>query len=128
VIQLYQRAQQVIFHYNLRKSNIRNIVKLKAAKVHLRLSTILQGNIDADSITFEPCRDLVDEWVVVDEAPISAAMHYVLKNHHKVIEGAAGLALAAYLQTKDKYKGQVVAIIFCGGNLDWKTLKSLVNK
>ena len=49
-------------------------------------------------------------------------MRFMLEEHHKVLEGAAGVALAAYLRTSERYRGQTVAVVLCGSNVGMDTL------
>ena len=60
------------------------------------LSDGTAGNVEPGSITFPLCRDLIDELVLVSEAEIAAAMRDVMLADHMVIEGAAGVAVAAW--------------------------------
>ena len=56
------------------------------------------------------------------EAEIAAAMRAMLDAHHKVIEGAAGVALAALFKTQEQYRGKTVAVVLCGSNVGTDTL------
>jgi threonine dehydratase len=69
---------------------------------------------------------LVDAWVEVSEAEIAAAMLLLLDTHHKLVEGAAGVALAAFLQTRAQYQGLTVAIVLCGSNVGSSTVTDLL--
>lgn len=86
------------------------------------------GGVDPEAITFDLCRDLVDDWVIASEAEISIAVYQMLKEHCKVIEGAAGLAIASFLKTKDQYKGKNVVIISCGGNISVAKLRDVIDR
>lgn len=90
------------------------------------LSDGTAGGMDHDSITFEICRDLIDDFVLTSEDEILVGMRLVLKHHHQVIEGSAGVAVAAILQQKEKLKGKKVAAIICGGNVSEEVLKRMV--
>ncbi|MDA0705969.1 MAG: threonine/serine dehydratase [Proteobacteria bacterium] len=81
------------------------------------LSDGTAGGIEADAITFDLCRELIDEFVLVSEAEVAAAMRGYLAAHDEPIEGAAGVALAAVLARKAEIAGQKIAIIVCGGNV-----------
>lgn len=80
------------------------------------------GNVEAGSITFELCRSLVDEWVLVGEAEIRSALAMVIDTEHQLIEGAAAVAFAAARIRRDDIKGQRIAILSCGGNISSRTL------
>ncbi|MEQ8362428.1 MAG: threonine/serine dehydratase [Cyclobacteriaceae bacterium] len=90
------------------------------------LSDGTAGGIDHDSITFELCRDLIDDYVLISEEEILSAMRLVLKHHHQVIEGSAGVAVAAVIKLKDKFKGKKVAAVICGCNVSDAVLKKVV--
>lgn len=89
------------------------------------LSDGTAGGIDHDSITFEICRDLIDEYILTTEEEILNAMKIVLKQHHLIIEGSAGVAVAAILKQKEKFKGKKIAAIICGGNVSEPILKKM---
>jgi len=90
------------------------------------LSDGTAGGIEAGSITFEICQRSVDDYMLVSEDEILAAMKIVLLHHHLIIEGSAGVAVAALLKAKEKYKGKKVAVIICGGNVSEAVLKKLI--
>lgn len=90
------------------------------------LSDGTAGGMDHDSITFEICKNLIDDFVLVSEDEILNAMRLVLKHHHQVIEGSAGVAVASILKIKDQYKKKKVAAIICGGNVSEAVLKKVV--
>ena len=84
------------------------------------------GGIEPGAITFELCQRLVDDYVLVSEEEIKAAMRLVIETQHMLIEGAAGVAVAAYLKTAKRYRAQNVVIIICGANISLETLKSVL--
>lgn len=90
------------------------------------LSDGTAGGLEPGSITFEICQRLVDSYIMVSEEEISAAMKLVIKHHHLIIEGSAGVAVAALIKEKDRFMGKKVAIIICGGNVSEAVLKSLI--
>ncbi|HNP07031.1 MAG TPA: threonine/serine dehydratase [Cyclobacteriaceae bacterium] len=90
------------------------------------LSDGTAGGIDHDTITFDLCRDLIDDYILTTEEEILSAMRLVLKHHHHVIEGSAGVAVAAILKQKEKFKGKKVAAVICGSNVSEAVLKRVV--
>ena len=90
------------------------------------LSDGTAGGIEQDAITFDLCRDLVDEYVLVGEDEIAAGVRTVIETHGQLVEGAAGVAVAAFLARVADYQGQRVVIIVCGGNISVETLRSVV--
>lgn len=84
------------------------------------------GGIEADAITFPLCSMLVDDWILVEESEIATAIRLIAETHHQLIEGAAGVAVAAYLKDQQRGKGRKVAIVLCGANIDVSVLKSIL--
>ena len=81
------------------------------------VSESTSGGLEEGSITLGVCRDVVDSCVLVSEEEILQAMRLVWREKQWLIEGAAGVALAAFQKTAMHYQGKTVAIILCGGNL-----------
>ena len=90
------------------------------------LSDGTAGGIEADAITFDICRGIADEYVVVSEEQIAEAMRGFIDSHQMLAEGAAGVAIAGLLASGDKYKDQNVVVIVCGGNISRETLKKVI--
>lgn len=90
------------------------------------LSDGTAGGIEPESITFDLCRTLVDDFVLVTEAEIQAAMRLLIETHHLLIEGAAGVAIAAFLKQKEQLRGKNVAIVLCGANISLAALKQIL--
>jgi threonine dehydratase len=90
------------------------------------LSDATAGGIEAGSITFAICQQCVDTYVTVSEEEILASMKLVIKHHHLIIEGSAGVAVASLLKEKNRYQGKKVALIICGGNVSEAVMKRIV--
>ncbi len=90
------------------------------------LSDGTAGGIEADAITFDLCRAVTDDYVVVSEDQIAEAMRQFIDAHHMLPEGAAGVALAGLGLRADSYKGKNVVVIICGGNISRETLKEVI--
>jgi threonine dehydratase len=86
------------------------------------LSDGTAGGIEAGSITFDVCRQLVDEFVLVSEAEIAQAMREFSAEQQSEIEGAAGVAIAAMAHCRRSIAGKKVVVIVCGGNISQETL------
>jgi len=84
------------------------------------------GDVEPGSITFPVCRDLVDDYILVSEAEISKAIRCMVHEHHKIVEGAAGVAVASLLKRKDEFRGRTVVIVICGANIAASTLKTVL--
>jgi len=91
------------------------------------LSDGTAGGIEPGAMTFELCRQLVDEFVLVSEQQISAAMRQYMEYEQQQIEGAAGVAIAALLDRQVTLEGMKIAVIVCGGNISKSTLESVLD-
>jgi threonine dehydratase len=89
------------------------------------LSESTAGGLEAGSVTFELCRQAIDRSVLVTEDEILRAMRLVLETEHWVVEGAAGVAMAAYLKDAERYRGKQAAVVICGRNLSEAVLQKL---
>ena len=89
------------------------------------LSDGTAGGIEPGAMTFTPCSELVDEFVLVSEADIVAAMRRYHAAHDDIIEGAAGVAIAAMLSRKAAIRGMNAIVVICGGNISEQTLASV---
>ena len=90
------------------------------------LSDGTAGGVEPGAITFELCRQIVDESLLVSEERIRDAVRLVVGRHHTLIEGAAGVAVAGYLAERHRFAGQEVAIVLCGANIDAAALKEVL--
>lgn len=90
------------------------------------LSDGTAGGIEADSITFPLCRSVIDRFVTVEETAIADAMRDFIDAQHQLIEGAAGVAVAACRQQGSEFAGKRVVVVVCGGNVSRDTLKSVL--
>ena len=79
------------------------------------LSESTAGGIESGSITFELCRQVMHRGILVSEAEILDAMRW---GHAQgwAMEGAGGVALAAYFKDAARYAGKRVVVLICGGN------------
>ena len=83
------------------------------------------GGLESDAITFDICR-LIHDYELISETEIGLAIKYMVDKHHKIIEGAAGVALASFFKRAIELENKTVVIIICGGNITTEKLKSLL--
>jgi len=86
------------------------------------LSDATAGNIEEGSITVPICSLLVDEWVLLEEDEIAAAMRSAVREHHLVVEGAGALALAASLRRGGHGRH---ALVLSGAGVGLETVRAL---
>jgi threonine dehydratase len=80
------------------------------------------GAVEPGAITLPLCAELVDEWVLPPEESIYQALRFVIDTRHQLIEGAAGVAVAAGLDYGRRNPGATVAVLSCGANISSATL------
>ena len=79
------------------------------------LSESTAGGVEEGSITFDLCREAMHHGVLVSEDEILNAMRW---GHAQgwAMEGASGVALAAYFKEAVRYAGRKAVVLICGGN------------
>ncbi len=90
------------------------------------LSDGTAGGIEAGAITFDLCRALVDDYVTVTENEIKSNLRLFIEAHHILIEGAAAVAVASYLKTRERFVDKNVVIVICGANISLETLQKVL--
>ncbi len=81
------------------------------------LSDGTAGGVEPGAITFALCQQLIDQKVLVSEQKIKDAMRLIAHTDRWMIEGAAGVALAAALKQAPLWQGKKVAVVLCGKNI-----------
>ena len=89
------------------------------------LSDGTAGGIEKGSITFNFCKSLIDDFILVTEEEIADAIKLIVEKHHMIIEGAAGVTVASFLKNREKFKNKNVVLILCGANIGFEQLKNI---
>ena len=92
------------------------------------IHSFLTGGVEANAVTFNLCRDLVDTWHVVSEEDIKWGMKYVWQEHGERVEGAAGMCVAAVKNMADVVRDKTVCVLLCGGNIDVQTHQDIMEE
>lgn len=71
-------------------------------------------------------RQVLDDFVLVDDADIHRAVVLLLEHTHNLAEGAGAAPLAAALQLKERLAGKKVVLVMSGGNLAVDTLRQIL--
>ncbi|RMH01558.1 MAG: pyridoxal-phosphate dependent enzyme [Planctomycetota bacterium] len=90
------------------------------------LSDGTAGGLEPGAITFPLCRELIDDWIEVEEAEIAAAVLGLLERERILVEGAAGVAAAGLRRAAAGRSVGRAAVILCGGNLPRPVLRGLL--
>jgi threonine dehydratase len=86
----------------------------------------LHGGIEEGSITFDLCKEYVNDFILVQEQTIIDAIAHHLHLDHQVVEGAGAVGAAAILENPERFKGRNVGVVVSGGNIDEELLKQAV--
>ena len=91
------------------------------------LSDGTAGGVEEGSITFDICKEIIDDFVLVTEREIASGIRTAINDDHQLIEGSAGAAIAALFKRKKTLIGKRVIIIICGGNINSTTLHKVLS-
>ena len=84
------------------------------------------GGVEEDSITFNMCKEFIDDYCLVTEEEIALQIKNTLNKDKILIEGSAAVAIASAIKMKSYLKEKNVAIIICGGNIGSDTLNKIL--
>ncbi|MCL1832000.1 MAG: threonine ammonia-lyase [Oscillospiraceae bacterium] len=79
-------------------------------------------------LTYEMCKQYVDDIVTVQDDEIATAILKLLEHHKCVSEGAGAVAVAAAMHGKLPLHGKRVCAIVSGGNIDINILSRVINR
>jgi threonine dehydratase len=66
---------------------------------------------------------VIDDGILVEDASLIEAMRLVHEHLGIVLEPSGAAGLAAVLENRDRFRGQDVAVVLCGGNLTPEQMK-----
>ena len=90
------------------------------------LSDATAGGIEPGAITFDICRQYVDDFDLLNEADIRKAILFLLEHHHLLIEGGAALSVATLLKKPTAFTGKTVIGVLTGKKLSMAKLKEIM--
>ncbi len=93
-------------------------------------STIAEGIAvrQVGNLTFELANPLVDDVLVIDEADFERGIAAYANIEKTVAEGAGAAGLAAVMRYPERFEGQNVGLVLCGGNIDLRLLASVLQR
>ena len=80
------------------------------------------------NITFEMCREYVDDIVTVTDDEVASAILALMERQKLVAEGAGALSVAAAMFSKLPIEGKKTACVVSGGNIDVNILSRVINR
>lgn len=84
------------------------------------------GGFERGAITFDLCKKLTDDFVLVSENEIKEGIRIMLQHHHKLVEGSAAVVVASLLKQPQRYQNKRTVIIICGANISYSVLRKIV--
>jgi threonine dehydratase len=99
------------------------IVEMKSAPT---LSDGTAGGIEPGAITFDLCRELVDEWVEVSEEEIASEMRRCIEVEHLLVEGSGAVAVAGLRRVAAYLEDARAVAVLCGANISAEKLRGIL--
>ena len=84
------------------------------------------GGIEQGAVTFDICRENVDDYILVSEEEIANSIRLILEYHSMLIEGAAALSVACFLKAKERFRNKTVVLIISGRKITLDKLKKII--
>ncbi len=100
--------------------------KIVAMESKPTLSDGTAGGMEPGSITFDICRETVDDYIIVSEEEIAAGIRVMVEHHYMLVEGAAALSVASFIQAKDRFRDKTVVLVISGRKLTPDKLKKIL--
>lgn len=92
------------------------------------LADALGGGIGLDNkLTFDICRTLLDDFVLLSESEIAAGIRHAYEKEREILEGAGAVGLAAMLAHKVVGLRGPIALVLSGRNIDMELHRRIVN-
>jgi threonine dehydratase len=85
------------------------------------------GTRQAFELPVQILRKLADDFVLVSEGEIKAAIKHYVEDAHTIAEGAGAAPLAAAIKLRKELKGKKVGLILSGANITGDALRDILN-
>ena len=83
------------------------------------LADCLGGSIGLENqYTFGICKDVIDDFILIDEPKIAEGIKFNFEKHKLVTEGAAATSIMAVKDQLSYHFGKNTICLLCGGNID----------
>jgi threonine dehydratase len=84
------------------------------------------GSVDGDSMTLPLGSEVIDALIDCSEEQIEEGLRHIAWTEKMLVEGSAGLALAAWFADATQHTGKVSAVVLCGANFDRERLQPVI--
>ena len=102
--------------------------RLKGTDLPIGGDTLAEGIAvkEPGEFTSKVLAGLLDDFLLVGEREMEAALALLLQIEKTVVEGAGAAGLAAVLRNPEMFKGKKVGIVLTGGNIDTRLLANVL--
>ena len=87
----------------------------------------IAGAVDPGAITLPLAIEIIDQVVHISEPQIVQALQYLAWEEQMLVEGAAALALAAYLTDTELYRDKNNVVVLCGANFNREKIAQIIS-
>ena len=92
------------------------------------LADCLGGSIGLDNqYTFGICKDVIDDFILIDEPKIAEGIKFNFEKHKLVTEGAAATSIMAVKDQLSSHFGKNTICLLCGGNIDSELFGKIIS-
>ena len=92
------------------------------------LADCLGGSIGLENqYTFGICRDVIDDFILIDEPKIAEGIKFNFEKHKLVTEGAAATSIMAVKDQLSSHFGKNTICLLCGGNIDSELFGKIIS-
>ena len=87
----------------------------------------IAGAVDPGSITLPLAMEIIDQVIHITEPQIESALKHLAWEEQLIVEGAAALALAAFLENTPQYQGKNNVVVLCGANFNREKIAQIIS-
>ena len=92
------------------------------------LADCLGGSIGLENqYTFGICKDVIDDFILIDEPKIAEGIKFNFEKHKLVTEGAAATSIMAVKDQLSSHFGKNTICLLCGGNIDSELFGKIIS-
>ena len=92
------------------------------------LADCIGGSIGLENqYTFGICKDVIDDFILIDEPKIAEGIKFNFEKHKLVTEGAAATSIMAVKDQLSSHFGKNTICLLCGGNIDSELFGKIIS-
>ncbi len=92
------------------------------------LSDGTAGGMEPNCMTYDICKQFVDEWLLLSETEIANGIRFLIERHQVLAEGAGALSIAAVIRLKKQLADRTVVCLVTGKRISVEKLKKVMRK